>query len=1039
MRCRFSLGLTTLCVFAVGAAAQRPAAAPAPAPAPAPPAQVDSSFFTGLTWREIGPFRGGRVDAVVGDPGQPLVFYFGATGGGVWKTTDGGLTWRPLGDGQFRAGSVGAIAVAAADANVIYAGTGENTLRGNVSPGDGLYRSTDAGKTWTKIGLADAGQIARLAVHPRNPDLVYVAALGHVFGPNATRGVYRSGDGGKTWQRVLARGDSTGAIDLVMDPGNPRVLYAALWQAQRTPWSFSSGGAGSGLFKSTDGGDTWTELTRNKGMPAGVIGRIGIAVAPSNPDRVFALVEASEGGLFRSDDAGATWTKVSDDHELRQRAWYFSVLAVEPHNPDAVWALNVSLLRSIDGGRTFRPVGGTHGDFHAIWIDPHSAERIIVGNDGGAAVTFTGGATWMPESNQATAQFYHVIATTHYPYKLCGAQQDNSTVCISSRAGGGGFDTPEWYQVGGGESGWLAARADDPDVVFAGSYGGYVTRYDHRTGQTRNVNAWPDNPMGHGAADLKYRFQWTFPIVLAPTNPQVLYVGAQVLFRTTTEGQRWEAISPDLTRNDTSKQRSSGGPITKDNTSIEYYGTIFTIAPSPRDSQVIWVGTDDGLVQLTRDGGKTWQNVTPPGVTAGTQISTVEASPRDAATGYLTATRYKLDDFTPYAFVTHDFGKTWRRITTGIAATHFVRVVREDPVRRGLLYAGTEFGVYVSFDDGASWQALQRNLPVVPVHDLVIKDNDLAAATHGRSFWILDDVSPLRQLTPEVARADRYLYAPADAWRARGGGGGGVFYFYLRQKPDSGSEVRLEILDARDSLVRRWSTRLPPPGTTPEDSLRVSAGLNRFVWDLRYPGAHRFRGLVLWAGGTQGPIAVPGSYKVRLTAGAWSATQPFTVRLDPRVHTAPADLQQQFDLLVRIRDRLSAANDAVTRIRDVRTQIDAVLQHARGQPGTADLIVHADSLKARLGRVEEEIYQVKNQSGEDPLNYPIKLNNRISGLASVVGSADAPPTDQSVQVFSELAALLQAQVDRLKTVLDTDLSAFNALVKAKDLPAVIVK
>jgi photosystem II stability/assembly factor-like uncharacterized protein len=922
-------------------------------------------------------------------------------------------------------------------------------LRGNVSPGDGAYRSTDAGKTWTRIGLADAGQIARIVVHPRNADLVYAAVFGHVFGPNATRGVYRSGDGGMTWQRVLARGDSAGAIDLAMDPANPRILYAALWHAQRTPWSFSSGGAGSGLFKSTDGGDTWTELTHNSGMPAGVIGRIAIAVAPSNPDRVYALVEASEGGLFRSDDAGATWTKVSDDHELRQRAWYFSVLAVEPQNPDAVWGLNVSLLKAIDGGRTFRSVRGTHGDFHAIWIDPKNPQRLIVGNDGGAAISQTGGAAWSPESGQPTAQFYHVIATTHIPYKLCGAQQDNSTVCIASRSDAGGIDASDWYQVGGGESGWIAARADDPDVVFAGSYGGYLTRYDRRTSQLRNVNAWPDNPMGHGAADLKYRFQWTFPIVLAPNNPSVLYAGAQVLFRSTSEGQRWEVISPDLTRNDTTKQRSSGGPITKDNTSIEYYGTIFTIAPSPRDSQLIWVGTDDGLVQLTRDGGKTWQNVTPPGVTAGTQISTVEASPHEAATAYVSATRYKLDDFTPYAFVTHDFGKSWRRITSGIAPTHFVRVVREDPVRRGLLYAGTEFGVYVSFDDGATWQPLQRNLPVVPVHDLVVKDNDLAAATHGRSFWILDDVSPLRQVTPDVIRAERHLYAPADGWRGLGGSGfgsgapgvgrnplsGASIYFYLRQRSDT--EVRLEILDARDSLVRRWSTR----PTTPEDSLRLTTGggLTRFVWDLRYPGAHRFRGLVFWAAGTQGPLAVPGSYKVRLSVGAWSATQPVTVRLDPRNHATTVDLQRQFDLLLRIRDRVSAANDAVTRIRDVKTQLEAAVQHVHGRSGGVEVAAAADSLKARLGAIEEEIYQVKNQSSEDPLNYPIKLNNRIASLAGVVGSTDAPPTDQAIQVFEALSVQLQTQLDRLKTVLDADVPAFNALVKAKDVPAVIIK
>src|SRR3989449_6951645 len=548
MRCRCNLGLTALCFFAVGAAAQKPA------PAPLPPARLDSSFFTGLTWRQIGPFRGGRVDAVVGDPKQPLVFYFGATGGGVWKTTDGGLSWRPLGDGQLSAGSIGAVAVSDADPNVVYAGTGEQTLRGNVSPGDGMFRSTDGGKTWTRAGLRDAGQIAKIVVHPGNADVVYAWAFGHVFGPKPMRGVYRSADGGKTWNKVLSRNDSTGAVDLAMDPTNPRILYAALWQAQRSPWDFSSGGKGSGIFKSTDGGDTWTELTRNKGMPAGVIGRIGIAGAPSSPDRVYAQVEAQEGGLFRSDDAGATWTRVSDDHEMTQRAWYFSVIAVDPANPDAIWALNVSLLKSIDGGRTFRPQRGTHGDFHAVWIDRGNPQRMAVGNDGGAAVSFTGGAMWTSEGNEPTAQFYHVIATTHFPYRLCGAQQDNSTVCIASRSGSGGIDQTDWYPGGGGHSGWIAPPPPHPHRAFASRFGGHLTRYDHRTEQTRAVNAWPDNPMGWGAGDLKYRFQWTFPIVLSPLDPNDLFIGAQVLFKSANEGQTWQIVSADLTRNEKSKQ-----------------------------------------------------------------------------------------------------------------------------------------------------------------------------------------------------------------------------------------------------------------------------------------------------------------------------------------------------------------------------------------------------------------------------------------------------------------------------------------------------
>lgn len=1024
--------LLTLSLFPALAAGQTPT--------------VDTARYAGLRWREIGPFRGGRVDAVAGVVGQPLIYYMGATGGGIWKTVDGGNTWEPVADKYLTSGSVGAIAVAESDPNVIYAGTGEETVRGNVSPGDGMYTSTDAGKTWSKIGLADAGQVGRIAVNPKNADLVYVAVMGHAFGPNAMRGVYRSNDGGKTWQKVLSRNDSTGAVDVVLDPTNPRIIYAALWQEQRTPWDFSSGGAGSGLFKSTDGGDTWTELTRKKGMPEGVIGRIGIAVSPVSPDRIWAVVEAKEGGVFRSDDAGDTWHKTSDDHEIRQRAWYFSNVFADPASADVVYALNVSFRKSVDGGVTFEGMDVPHGDNHALWIDPANPRRMVLGNDGGATVTVDGGKSWTTLDNQPTAQFYHVIATTHWPYQVCGAQQDNSTVCIATSSDGSGITDRDWEDVGGGESGWIAARADTPDVVFAGSYGNHITRLDRRNHQERNINAWPDNPMGHAASDLKYRFQWTFPIVIAPTNSADLYIGSQILFKSTNEGSSWQAISPDLTRNDTTRQRSSGGPITKDNTSVEYYGTIFTIAPSPRDSNLIWTGTDDGLVQVTRDGGKTWTNVTPPGVTAGTQISMVDASVHDAGTAYVAANRYKLDDFAPYAFVTHDFGKTWKKIVAGLPATHFVRVVRQDPVRPNLLYAGTEFGAYVSFNDGASWQSLRLNLPVVPVHDLTIKDNDLIAATHGRAFWIIDGVGPLRELAGTEAQADRVLYQPEDPWRTGGfragrrqatvgqnAPRGAQIFFYLKDKPDSA--VTLEIRDAHDSLVRRWSTK----PAEPQDSLEVKAGMNHFAWDLRYPGAHRFKGMILWGGGTGGPVAVPGTYSVRLHTAGWTASKTFQVKEDPRVRVTTADLQKEFDLLIRIRDRLSQADDAVKQIRDLVSQLDGVETRVKGQPGAAGIDARADSLKTRLGVIEKAIYQTQNQSGEDPLNYPIRLNNRIAGVAGVVGSADAAPTEQSYQVFELVSGLLQTQLDQLKAIVTTDIPAFNQAVAAQNVPAVIVR
>ncbi len=1013
-------------------------------------AKYDTSLFRALVWRPVGPFRGGRVTAVAGVLDQPLVYYMGATGGGVWKTTDGGLTWQATSDKDFTAGSIGAIAVAPSDPNVVYVGTGESPIRGNLSPGDGMYRSTDAGKTWIKVGLADAGQIAHIAVHPRNADLVYVAVLGHAFAPNATRGVFRSKDGGKTWEKILFKNDSTGAIDLAMDPTNPRILYAGFWQAVRRPWELVSGGPGSGIWKSTDGGDTWKDITRSRGLPEGIIGKIGLAVSPVSHDRVWALVEADSGGLFRSNDGGATWTRSSGDNEIRQRAWYFTHVVADPGNADGVYVLNVTLLKSVDGGKTFTNLHAPHGDHHALWIDPRDPQRMINGNDGGATLSQNGGATWTMLDNQPTAQFYHVITTTHFPYRLCGAQQDNSTVCIASRSDRLGITDKDWYEVGGGESGWIAARQDDPDIVFAGSYGGYITRFDRRTGQARAVNAWPDNPMGWAAAALKYRFQWTFPIVLSPTNPNDLYIGAQVLFKSVNEGRNWQVISPDLTRNETAKQGPSGGPITKDNTSIEYYNTIFTVAPSPKDSQLIWVGTDDGLVQVTRDGGRTWQNVTPKDLPEGALVSMVEASPHDPATAYVAATRYKLDDERPYAYKTADYGKSWRKIVAGIPADHFVRVVREDPARRGLLFAGTEFGVYMSLDDGAAWQPLQLNLPVVPIHDLTLKDHDLVAATHGRAFWILDDLTPLEQLTDDIARGGNHLFTPRDAVRFQAPGftperaltgvgtnppNGAIIYAYLKGKPEA--EATLEILDARDSLVRRISSR-PKEG---QDTLKVDAGLNRFVWDLRYADAHRFKGLVFWAGGTRGPLAPPGVYRARLSLGAWSEMQPFTVVKDPRVTATAEDLGKQFQLLVRIRDRVSAANDAVQEIAELKDQVDAVAKRARALPDGkgAALARQADSLKSKFAAVQESIYQVRNKAPEDPLNFPIKVNNKLASLGGVVGSADAAPTDQSYQVFDQLSGELQGYLDRLKTVIETDVPAFNRAAREQDIPALMLK
>ncbi len=1009
----------------------------------------DASLFDALEWRMVGPYRGGRVVAVAGVPSQPYVYYMGATGGGVWKTTTGGATWEPVSDDDFSSGSIGAIAVAPSDPNVVYVGTGEACIRGNTSPGDGMYMSTDAGKTWKHVGLRDAGQIGGIVVHPTNPNLVYVAVLGHAFGPNEMRGVFRSRDGGATWEKVLYRDENAGGIDLAMDPNNPRVIYAALWQARRMPWGMESGGPGSGIFKSTDGGNTWTEISRNDGLPKGTLGKIGITVSPLDSDRVWAIVEAEDGGVFRSDDAGATWAKLNDDRSLRQRAWYYTHIYADPENANTVYVLNVRFWKSTDGGRTYETIDTPHGDNHDLWIDPNNALRMVEGNDGGANVTYNGGATWTGQDNQPTAQFYHVVTTEHFPYHLCGAQQDNSTLCTPSRTTGFGISVQDWYTVGGCESGYIAVRPDDPDVSYAGCYGGAVSRYDRKTGQDRAIHAWPDNPMGWGAADLKYRFQWTYPIVLSPLDPDELYVTANVVFRSRDEGQSWEVISPDLTRNDKAKQISSGGPITKDNTSVEYYNTIFALVPSRHDRNTVWAGSDDGRIHITRDGGGTWNEITPRDMPEWGLVSIIDESAHEPGVAYVAVNRYKLDDFSPYIFKTTDYGRSWRKIVRGIPADHYVRVVREDPARRGLLYAGGEFGVYVSFNDGEQWQSLQLNLPVVPVRDMVIKENDLVLATHGRSFWILDDLTPLHQLSDRVAAAEVHLFKPRDAYRMGGGfrfGGsipgvaanppnGVVLYYYLKAEPEG--EVKLAFLEEDGSLIREYSS--VPEGRAEEGEVAKQAGMNRFVWDLRYPDASRFPGLIMWAGTTSGPQAAPGTYQVRLSAGDQSFTESFRVLKDPRIAATDADLSEQFDFLIRIRDRVSEANDAVSRIRDIRAQIDGVLKRVEGESFEAEITEEAKRIKEALAEVENEIYQTKNQSRQDPLNFPIKLNNKIAALTGVVASADARPTRQSYDVYEELSGQLQVQLDRLSAIVEDDIPRFNALVARHSVPAVIIR
>jgi photosystem II stability/assembly factor-like uncharacterized protein len=1053
-----------------------------------------------LAYRQIGPFRGGRSAAVAGVPTQPFVYYFGATGGGVWKTTDGGVTWEPLGDQTFKTGSVGAVAVSESDPNVVYVGMGEQTLRGNVSHGDGMYKSTDAGKTWKKLaGLDDTRHISRVRVHPRNPDLVYVAAIGHAFGPNEQRGVFRSKDGGRTWEKILYRGPQAGAIDLTFDPSNASVLYAALWQVIRRPWGFESGGPASGLFKSADGGDTWTEITRNAGLPRGVVGKIGVTASAAAPDRVWAIVEAEDGGVFRSDNGGGSWTKVNESRDLRQRAWYYSRIYADPLNPERVYVLNVGFHRSNDGGRTFTQIPVPHSDNHDLWRAPHDSNRMVEANDGGANVSLNGGRTWT-EQDQPTAQFYRVALDDAFPYNVYGAQQDNSTISIRSRTEEFGIGEDAWHDVGGGESGWIAPKPGDPNVVFAGSYGGYLTRYDHRTKQLRAVNVWPDNPMGHGAEGMKYRFQWNYPILFSPHDPNTLYAAGDRLFRSTNEGQSWERLSADLTRNDKSKQGPTGGPITKDNTSVEYYNTIFTVSESPAQRGVIWTGSDDGLVFFTRDDAKTWSNVTPKGMPEWIQVNSIDASPHDAGAAYVAATMYKSDDFKPYLYKTADYGRTWKKIDAGIPDGAFTRVIREDPARRGLLYAGTEMGMYVSFDDGERWQPFQLNLPYVPVTDLAVhkREKDLVVATQGRGFWILDDLGALHQLT-DAQRAgggETALLRPEDAYRMPGGGGGPlppavtlganppggvVVYYYLKSRPSS--DVTLEFIDPAGKSVRKFTARAPRPAAAPaggvagqtgtstapgsaqvtqppeqpgapsgEEStefvgrrgggaarVSVEAGLNRFVWDMRYEDASRFPGMILWGGDTRGPRTVPGTYQVKLTADGRTHTQTFEIKKDPRLQTTQAEFDKQFALLTKIRDKLTETHNAVAQIRDVRRQIDYLVKRIGDQPGAKAVVAAGGQLDGKLRAVEEALYQTKNQSSQDPLNYPIRLNNKLAALGGIVASADAQPTEQSYALYDELAVNIDAQLRQLSQLMTDDLRSFNALARSSDIPAVIVK
>lgn len=992
-----------------------------------------TEHFDALQWRLVGPFRGGRAGTVAGVADRPNLYYMGTAGGGVWKTEDGGNTWSCISDGFF-GGSIGAVAVAESDPNVIYVGEGEQTLRGNVSSGHGLWRSTDAGKTWHFIGLDDSEHIGRIRVHPKDPDLVYVAAIGNLWKPNDMRGVYRSTDGGQNWERILFESDKAGAVDLILDPNNPRIIFASTWEMKRNGYRMDSGGPGSKLWKSTDGGDTWTDITRNPGMPEGINGIIGVTVSPQNSERVWAIIENQQGGVFRSEDGGKTWRKTSADRNLRQRAWYYSRIYADPQDEDRVYVANVGFWVSKDGGRNFERIGTPHSDHHDLWINPNHNETMVVANDGGAQVSYDQGENWTTMYNQPTAQFYRVTTDNHFPFRIYGAQQDNTSVRINHRGKGGTITERDWEPSAGGESAHLATDPKNPDIVYGGTYKGYMMRLDHNTGQVRSTNVWPDNPAGSGAEVMKYRFNWNFPVAFSPHDPNKLYAGSNYLHVSYNGGQSWETISPDLSRNDPETIKSSGGPITQDNTGAEFYANIFVITESPLEKDLIWIGTDDGKLWVTKDGGDNWNDVTPPGPRLN-MMNCIDVHPTKEGVAYVAATSYKFGDYTPYLYKTDNYGKSWDMITDGIPENYYTRAIRADKTRDGLLYAGTEWGMFISFDEGDSWTPFQLNLPITAIRDLHVRDNMLIAATHGRSFWMIDDLTPLHQLNEEIVDADFFLFKPKPAYRmAQGGGWGGadyrlegqnhpngVLFHYMINEMDTEAEVTLQIRELDDDLITTFSNQ--------EGSLSAKKGGNRFVWDMRYPGFKEFPGMVLYSSPNRGPKAPPGTYKAVLKMGNEEVVQEFEIIGDPRLPNTEADYQEQFDYLIKVRDEVSRANQAILDIRALKKDINYLKEKIASNPDAEELRGLLKSFTSDMEVIENNVHMTKNESYQDPLNYGIRINNRLAFLLADQQRGDFPPTDQAIEFFTEVKAELEVELKDLDELIETELPKINEAAK----------
>ena len=997
-----------------------------------------------LNWRSIGPYRGGRASSVTGVSNSDNTYYFGATGGGIWKTTDSGQNWRNISDGFF-GGSIGAISASESDPNILYVGTGEKTVRGNVSPGyGGFWKSDDAGETWKKMNLdIDQVQVGRIAIHPKNPDIVYIAIIGDLFKDSNKRGVYKSTDGGKSWRQVLFSNERSGAVDISIDKNNPRIIFASTWNIRRTPYSLESGGEGSGLWKSTDGGETWKNISDNEGLPSGIWGISGVSVSPVNSKKVFALIENKEGGLFRSDDGGSSWEKVNEDRNLRQRAWYYTRVYADTQNENRVYVMNVSFWRSEDGGKSFDRYRTPHGDHHDLWIDPENNKRLIVADDGGAQVSSDDANNWSTYMNQPTAQYYRVATDNSFPYNILVAQQDNSTQRVPHRVNSGGISERDWERSAGGESAHLAAKPDNPDIVYGGSYGGYLTRLDHSTGEVRSVNVWPNNPMGHGAEDMKFRFQWNFPIFFSPHDPNKLYTTSNRFHVTYNEGEKWEVFSPDLTRNEKEKLGPSGGPITKDNTAVEYYATIFAACESPYEKDLLWAASDDGLIHLSRDGGKNWEDVTPDNSPKYLMWNSVEPDPFVKGGLYAAGTLYKTGDFQPYMYKTKDYGKTWEKITNGIPNNHFTRVLRADPNKEKLLYAGTESGMYISFDDGISWNSFQLNLPLVPITDLTIKNNNLIAATQGRSLWLIDDLTPLHQLNKEVNNASMKLFKPIDSYRMGSPGRGtprnagknhhnGVeVFFNIDDKIlDENTSVTLEFLDNEKKLIKKYDNQ------SDENVLDINGEKNSFVWNMRYDDAKGFDGLIMWAASLRGPIASPGKYYVKLTVNEKSEEQSFNILKDPRSNSTDEDLKEQFDFLLSVRDKVSDIHQAIIDIRSSRSQlIDLKSKISDKYPDMENSI---SDVISRITLIEEKLYQTKNRSGQDPLNFPIRLNNKLAHLTSVASVGNFKPTDQMYNVRDELIGLIDKELKMWEDIKENDLVKLNSTILENNIQLITI-